>query len=83
MCIAFEDNGAGIPPENINRVFDPFFTTKDIGEGTGLGLSISYGIIRDHGGEIQIESEPGKFARFVIHLPTTPPVTNERNRIDS
>ncbi len=72
LCITFEDNGAGISSENIHRVFDPFFTTKDIGEGTGLGLSVSYGIIKDHGGEIQIESEPGKFTRFVISLPTEP-----------
>jgi nitrogen-specific signal transduction histidine kinase len=50
-------------------VFDPFFTTKDIGEGTGLGLSVSYGIIQEHGGEIHVESEPGRFTRFVIYLP--------------
>jgi signal transduction histidine kinase len=70
LWVIFEDSGAGILPENINRVFDPFFTTKDIGEGTGLGLSVSYGIIKDHGGEIHVQSEPGKFTRFVIHLPT-------------
>ncbi|MBI2088926.1 MAG: HAMP domain-containing protein [Deltaproteobacteria bacterium] len=73
LRIAFEDNGPGIRPEHLDRVFDPFFTTKDIGEGTGLGLSVSYGIVRDHGGEIQVESEPGKYARFIIHLPVTPP----------
>lgn len=67
--ILFEDNGIGIPPEQINHVFDPFFTTKDVGEGAGLGLSVTYGIIKDHGGEIGVESEAGKFTRFVIQLP--------------
>lgn len=70
LRISLEDNGAGIAPEDVSRVFDPFFTTKDIGEGTGLGLSVSYGIIKDHGGYITVESEPGKFTRFVIFLPT-------------
>ncbi len=67
--IVFEDNGAGIAREHLDRVFDPFFTTKDIGEGTGLGLSVTYGIIKDHGGEIRVESEHGKFTRFIIQLP--------------
>jgi len=67
--IEFEDNGAGIPPERLGQVFDPFFTTKDVGEGTGLGLSVSYGIVRDHGGEIRVESRPAEFTRFTIDLP--------------
>ncbi|HET7393460.1 MAG TPA: ATP-binding protein [Candidatus Binatia bacterium] len=67
--IVFEDNGVGIAPEVIDHVFDPFFTTKDVGEGAGLGLAVTYGIIKEHGGEITLESEPGKFSRFVIHLP--------------
>ena len=67
--IYFEDDGSGIAPENLGRVFDPFFTTKDIGEGSGLGLSVVFGIIKDHGGEIRVESEPGKFCRFIIDLP--------------
>jgi two-component system, NtrC family, sensor kinase len=69
LQITFEDNGGGIAAEHIGRIFDPFFTTKDIGEGTGLGLSVSYGIIKDHGGEIYAESEPGQFTRFLIFLP--------------
>jgi two-component system NtrC family sensor kinase len=73
LCITFEDNGSGISPENIAQVFDPFFTTKDIGEGTGLGLSVSYGIIKDHGGEIRVESKPGQFTRFAIYLPMEQP----------
>jgi two-component system NtrC family sensor kinase len=67
--VVFWDNGAGISPEILSRIFDPFFTTKKTGEGTGLGLSVSYGIIKDHGGDIQVESEPGQWTRFTIVLP--------------
>jgi two-component system NtrC family sensor kinase len=67
--IVFWDNGAGIPPEIIDRIFDPFFSTKKTGEGTGLGLSVSYGIIKDHGGDIQVASEPGQWTQFTIVLP--------------
>jgi signal transduction histidine kinase len=69
LRICFEDNGAGIAPEILGRVFDPFFTTKDIGEGSGLGLSVVFGIIKDHSGEIRVESELGRYTRFVIDLP--------------
>ncbi|MDD5641505.1 MAG: DUF3365 domain-containing protein [Syntrophales bacterium] len=67
--IVFWDNGAGIAPEIMGRIFDPFFTTKKTGEGTGLGLAVSYGIVKDHGGDIQVESEPGQWTRFTIMLP--------------
>ena len=67
--IVFEDNGIGIPPEVIDHVFDPFFTTKDVGEGAGLGLAVTYGIIKEHGGEITVESETRRFTRFLIQLP--------------
>ena len=63
------DNGEGVPPEIKDRVFDPFFSTKDIGEGSGLGLSVSYAIIRNHGGEILLDSEPGRWTCFTILLP--------------
>jgi len=63
------DTGPGIPPELQNRIFEPFFTTKKEGKGTGLGLSLCYGIIQEHGGEIQVTSEPGKGATFFLHLP--------------
>jgi len=72
LKIVFEDNGPGIPADHIERVFDPFFTTKEVGEGTGLGLSVSYGIVKEHGGEISVESQPGRWTRFTILLPVSP-----------
>jgi len=72
LRIRFEDNGVGISPENLGRVFDPFFTTKDIGEGSGLGLSVAFGIIKEHSGEIKVESELGHYTRFIIDLPNPP-----------
>src|SRR5262249_6024422 len=73
VLIEVEDNGSGIAPEHVSRIFEPFFTTKPVGQGTGLGLSISYGIIRDHGGAIEVESQPGRGSRFTIRLPLRPP----------
>jgi signal transduction histidine kinase len=67
--VDISDNGCGIPKEDLERVFDPFFTTKDVGKGTGLGLSVSYGIIRKMGGDISVDSEPGKWTTFSIYLP--------------
>jgi signal transduction histidine kinase len=69
--IRVRDNGTGIPPEVKEKMFNPFFTTKPAGEGTGLGLSISHDIIvKQHGGAIKVESEPG-FTEFCIILPRT------------
>jgi signal transduction histidine kinase len=68
------DNGCGIPPENLKRVFDPFFTTKPVGKGTGLGLSLSYGIVKKHGGRLEVESEPGRGTCFRMTLPVKRPV---------
>lgn len=67
--IRVSDTGPGIPVEIRHRLFDPFFTTKPAGKGTGLGLSVTYGIIKDHKGEIRVESKPGEGATFVIGLP--------------
>lgn len=74
VCLEVEDNGTGIAPEVQEKIFEPFYTTKDIGVGTGLGLSISRGIIKDHGGEIRISSQPGKGSVFRIQLPVFVPV---------
>lgn len=73
--IVIKDNGEGIPSTIANKIFDPFFTTKDTGEGTGLGLSISYGIIEQHKGRIEVDSQirteknPDSFTQFTITLP--------------
>jgi len=67
--IVFSDNGKGILPEHKQRIFEPFFTTKDAGKGTGLGLSVSLQVIKDHHGTIDVESPPGKGAKFIIILP--------------
>ena len=69
VAVRVEDEGAGIPPENLPKVFDPFFTTKGVGEGTGLGLSVAYGIVKEHGGWIDVESRPGEGAAFTAYLP--------------
>jgi len=67
--ITIADNGCGMPPEYLNQIFDPFFTTKDVGKGTGLGLSVSLGIVKEHGGTIRVQSEPGKGTTFFVWLP--------------
>ena len=68
--ITIADNGPGISAENLRKVFDPFFTTKPVGQGTGLGLSLCYGIVKEHGGSIQVASELGAGATFTIELPS-------------
>ena len=70
--IIVRDNGEGIPSENLQKIFDPFFTTKDVGEGMGLGLSICYRIVKQHGGHIQVQSEPGAYSEFRLSLPRRP-----------
>ncbi len=67
--VVIQDTGAGIPGEIMEKIFDPFFTTKPAGEGTGLGLSICHKIVEEHGGSIDVRSEPGKGAEFVIKIP--------------
>ncbi len=68
--IRIRDNGTGIPPEVKEKIFNPFFTTKPVGEGTGLGLSISHDIIvKQHGGSVEVDTQPGEFTEFRIVLP--------------
>jgi signal transduction histidine kinase len=69
LAIDVIDNGTGIEPEHVNRLFEPFFTTKPVGKGTGLGLSISYNLMRKQGGDIQVQSTPGKGATFTVRVP--------------
>ena len=70
MEIRIRDNGIGIPPEVKDKMFNPFFTTKPAGEGTGLGLSLSHDIIvKQHGGTIEVDTEPGVFTEIKIVLP--------------
>jgi len=69
ICIGVRDQGMGIPEKDISRIFAPFYSTKGVGEGTGLGLSISHGIIREHGGWIEVTSDLGKGSVFTIFLP--------------
>ena len=69
MTIVVEDTGCGISDENIDRIFDPFFSTKGIGEGTGLGLSTVYGIVKQTGGFVSVDSKQGEGTTFTIYLP--------------
>jgi signal transduction histidine kinase len=73
VAIAIQDSGTGISPDHLTRIFDPFFTTKPEGEGTGLGLSVSYGIISNHSGRIDVQSELGQGSTFTIILPMRHP----------
>ena len=71
VFITVADTGCGMDNETRSRIFDPFFTTKPTGTGTGLGLSVSYGIIKNHGGDIEVVSTPGEGTAFTIHIPTS------------
>jgi two-component system NtrC family sensor kinase len=73
LVIAVSDTGPGVPPDQRDRIFNPFYTTKPVGQGTGLGLSISDGIVREHGGQIRVESQPGEGATFLLELPAIVP----------
>ena len=69
LVLRVRDAGEGIQPEHLPHVFEPFFTTKDVGEGTGLGLSVTHGLVVEHGGWIDVASEPGQGSTFTVHLP--------------
>lgn len=69
VIVVIEDNGHGMSTEVLSRIFDPFFTTRDVGDGRGLGLTVSYAIVRQHGGQIEFQSSPGKGTVCTITLP--------------
>ena len=73
LVVSIRDNGSGMPPEVVEKMFNPFFTTKPTGQGTGLGLAMSSDIVRQHGGSIRVETEPGEFTEMIIDLPLEPP----------
>ena len=72
VVVKVTDTGCGIKREHLDQIFEPFFTTKPVGKGTGLGLSVSYGIIQQHGGTLEVESEVGKGTTFTVTLPAVP-----------
>lgn len=69
QVVEVRDTGGGIAPEHLTRIFEPFFTTKPVGEGTGLGLSVTHGMVRDHGGWVDVESRLGEGSCFSVYLP--------------
>jgi len=73
LTLSIRDTGIGIPTENMGRIFEPFFTTRGDHGGTGLGLSVTYGIVTDHGGMIEFESQVNVGSTFVVWLPLDPP----------
>ena len=68
-CVSLADTGSGIAPEQLARIFEPFFTTKEVGKGTGLGLSQVVGFAKQSGGDVEVESEPGRGTTFTLYLP--------------
>ena len=78
VAVAISDTGIGIRPEDMDAIFEPFYTTKPAVKGTGLGLPVSHGIVRSHGGEIQVQSRLGQGATFTVLLPVRGPAAEEQ-----
>jgi len=83
LRLRVEDSGSGIAPEALPHLFEPFFTTKPRGQGTGLGLATVFGIVREHGGWIEVDSEPGRGARFDVFLPAVAGAASEARRAEA
>jgi len=83
VCLSVADSGCGMSPAVMERVFDPFFTTKEAGKGTGLGLSTVYGIVKQHRGWIEVESEEGKGSEFTVFFPVNQNASKDRGDIQS
>jgi two-component system NtrC family sensor kinase len=71
VVLKVSDTGCGIKKDHLDKIFEPFFTTKPVGKGTGLGLSVTYGIVQQHGGTLEVESDEGKGTTFTVILPAT------------
>ena len=80
VALGFSDTGRGISPQNLSKIFDPGFTTKGVGVGSGLGLPICYRIVKEHGGRIDVQSEPGQGTTFTVTLPSNAPERARRGR---
>ena len=78
IALSFQDSGTGIAPDHIDRIFDPFYTTKEVGKGTGLGLAQVYGIVKQHGGHVRVESVLGQGALFEVFLPPAEQTASSR-----
>jgi len=75
--VSVEDNGSGIPQQNLSNLFVPFYTTKEVGKGTGLGLHVSQGIVRSHGGDITVKSEVNRGSTFTVEIPVQTRLTEK------
>jgi CheY-like chemotaxis protein len=82
ICLSVSDRGCGIPPQDLGRIFEPFFTTKEVGKGTGLGLATVYGIVKQHHGWIEAESQVNQGATFKVYFPQLDTETDPESASD-